>query len=91
MKKILFIATALTLAACTENQRARQFGGTETINLPSGQQLISATWKGGKDEMPSIWYLTQPMDSSYVPTTKTFQEKSSLGLIEGTVVFIESK
>lgn len=92
MGKSSILVFALILAGCTENYKARHLGGTEIINLPAGQKLISATWKGGgKTEAASIWYLTEPMEPSYVPTTKTFKEKSNLGILEGTVVFIESK
>jgi hypothetical protein len=72
--------------ACTDNQRARTFGGTETLNVTKGQKVIGATWK--EDD---LWVLTEPMDSTYKPTTKTLQEKSSFGMVEGTVIFVESR
>lgn len=74
------------LTSCTDNYKARHLGGTETITLPKGQLLIAATWKE-----TSLWYLTEPMPEGYVPRTKIFQEKSGAGLIEGTIVFIETK
>lgn len=57
-----------------------------TITLPKGEKLIEATWKDD-----NIWYLTEPMDSSYKPTTKTLHEDSRYGIMKGTVHFIESK
>ena len=41
MRKVLFCLVVLTalLASCTENQRARQFGGTITIELPLVKNL----------------------------------------------------
>jgi hypothetical protein len=87
MKKFYFtIATLLLLASCTENQRAKSFGGTSTMNLPKGEKLVNVTWKG--DE---IWYLTRPMKSDESPETYTYREESSLGVIEGTVIIKESK
>lgn len=87
MKKFLFaICAVLALSACTENQRARQFGGTATIQVPKGQKVMMATWKGD-----DLFYMTEPMDSAYVPTTKTFSESSSWGILESTVKFIESR
>jgi hypothetical protein len=87
MKKFCFtIATLLLLASCTENQRAKSFGGTSTMNLPKGEKLVNVTWKG--DE---IWYLTRPMKSDESPETYTYREESSLGVIEGTVIIKESK
>ena len=64
----------------------RNFGGESTIMLPKNEKLIEATWKGN-----NLWYLTVPMDSNYVPKTKIFQESSMVGVLEGKVIFIESK
>ena len=88
MKKIfLFIAlTFIMCVGCTSNSRARYFGGTMTINLPAGQELMEATWKDN-----DLFYLTRPMSSDYVPVTKTFQESSQYGVVEGTVIFVESR
>lgn len=82
----LLVACMVFYQSCTDNKRARSFGGTQTIELPKGEKLISATWKE-----TDLWYLTEPMDSAYIPQTKKFQESSSMGVWEGTVVFVESK
>ena len=81
---ILVLASALT--SCTQNERAKSFGGTATVNLPQGQKLVNITWK--EDQ---IWYLTRPMNSADTAETYTFQEESSYGMMEGTVVLKESK
>jgi hypothetical protein len=87
MKKLfVIIITLLSFTACTENQRARNFGGTETVNLPKGQRLVVAAWK-----QDNLWYLTENMPEGYTPQTRTFKEKSSFGAMEGTVVFNESR
>ena len=90
MKK-LFILAALLLSTIVitiscDNVMSRKFGGNTTINLPAGQKLLEVTWKEN-----SIWYLTEPMDSDYVPKTKTFKEDSNIGVLEGTVTFVESR
>ena len=85
MKYIIAICF-LCLFSCTENSRARHFGGTETINLPSGQKLVNATWRE-----TGLWYLTRPMKADERPETLNFREKSSFGMVEGTVVFIETR
>jgi len=54
------------------------------IYLPDNEMLINATWKESQ-----LWYLTQKMPEGYQPTTKTFQEKSSLGVMEGKIIFYE--
>ena len=89
-KKLLSIALVAvllsTLFSCTENSRARQFGGTMTIDLPRGEKLLMVTWKED-----NLFYLTEPMDSVYTPKTKTFKEKSSFSIMEATIIFRESK
>lgn len=87
MKRILFILmTILFFISCTENQMARKFGGTAEIKLPRGEKLLMVTWKE-----TNLFYLTEPMDSNYIPKTKIFREDSNFGLIESKVVFIESR
>ena len=85
---ILIILTVLYLCSCTENTRSRVWGGKMTIELPKGQKLVEATWKGDGN---SLWYLTEPMDADYIPKIKIFQEDSRFGVLEGSVVFVESK
>lgn len=89
MKKIFSIALvmmALVVSSCTDNQRARMYGGTMKVELPKGQRLVEATWKNH-----NLWYLTEPMDSDYIPKIKTFKEDSNFGIVEGDVIFIETK
>ena len=74
------------MAGCTANERAKQYGGTMQVNLPPGQKLVNATWK---DEN-QLWYLMRPMREGEKPEVVTFKEDSSFGLVEGTVVFVES-
>ena len=86
MKKIfgLFIV-AVTLMSCTDNSRAKIWGGTETITLEPGKRLMNVTWKdkGGT----SLWILTK--QDTTKPSTYTFEEKSSLGVMEGKVIIKE--
>lgn len=93
MKKIDFIFGILcglivivSLGGC-EQYFTRQYGGTTTIKLEPGEKLLEATWKGSGD----LWYLTEPMDSDYTPKTKIFKESSVYGVMEGKVIFIETK
>jgi len=82
----LLIGGSILLWQCTGNYRARYLGGSQTINLPAGQKLMNVTWKDNE-----IWYLTQPMSPNEVPVTSTFHEKSSKGVLEGTIIINESK
>ena len=87
MKKILFILCMfLCLCSCTRQSRTRVYGGEMTINLPVGQELMEVTWKDN-----DLFYLTRPMSTDYVPVTKTFKESSSLGILESTVYFKETR
>ena len=72
---------------CTENQMAKNFGGTETITLEPGKRLVNITWKGGEG-IANLWILTK-VDPETKPTTYSFKEKSGGGLLEGEVIIIE--
>lgn len=75
---------SFTSYSCTAQKRARQFGGSATIDLPENQELVTATWKG--DE---IWYLTRPRNPHEKPDTLWFKENSAFGIVEGEVIFCE--
>ena len=88
MKKIVLVlalvAALVTMSSC--QSCTRTMGGTTTIRLEKGEKLVECTWKGN-----SIWYLVEPMEDTYVPKTKMFKESSNTGMLDGQVVFIESK
>ena len=86
MKKILGIFIgAITLVGCTENNRVKMWGGTETITLDPGKRLVNVTWKDKNGT--SLWILTK--QDTTKPSTYTFEEKSSLGVMEGKVIIKE--
>lgn len=74
------------MTSCTQKMMTREWGGSSEIRLEKGQRLLEITWKNS-----NLWLLTEPMDSDYVPKTKTFYEDSSFGLYEGTITVIESR
>ena len=86
--KFLFLSLILCLicSGCTDNTRAKSFGGTMRIELPKGQHLVNCTWKES-----NLWYLTRPLHQDEEPVTSTFKEESSVGMLSGTVLFVESK
>lgn len=69
-----------------ENKRTVLFGGTMEIKVEPGQKVMIATFKGN-----NLFYMTEPMDSGYIPKTKTLHEKSGRGIIESEVKFIERR
>lgn len=80
MKKLIAAIVAVVglvgLTGC-EQYVAKKFGGTAELKIPEGSQLVNVTWK-----QESIWYLV------YFENTNTchFNESSSVGVLEGTVV-----
>ena len=84
MKKttILIILLSLFTLGCTENQRARKYGGEQTIDLDPFQRLKNVTWKGD-----NLWILTT-RDSTN-PKIYTLQEKSSFGILQGQIIINE--
>ena len=88
MKKIILVLTVICMSFVScEQYITREYGGTTIIKLEKGQKLIECTWKGDGD----LWYLVEPMDSDYVPKTKEFIESSMIGVMEGKVIFVESR
>lgn len=88
MKKIVYvviIAIAFITCSC-DKSITKHFGGTTTINLEPGEKLIEATWKDS-----NVWYLVEPMEDDYVPKTKVFKESSKFGVMQGKIIFIETK
>jgi hypothetical protein len=79
MKKLLLVFIVLfSLLSCTENQRARNFGGTETVDLPKNRILLTATWK-----QDDLWILSKDTLTNQV----FFNEKSNWGVLNGTIEF----
>lgn len=81
---VLIFTLLLILTGCTENDRAKSFGGTMTIDVPAGQKLVTATWKESQ-----LWYLTRPSRDGEKPEVSTFRENSRFGAVEGKVIFKE--
>ena len=74
------------LVACTANQRAKRFGGDMQLELPAGKKLTTATWKED-----NLWYLLRDARRDETSETYVFKEESNLGVVEGSVTFIERK
>lgn len=86
MKKLLVVLVlALAMMGCTQNQRAKSFGGTATINLPKDTKLVTVTWKGEE-----LWYLVRKRGENEKVERYEFIEDSSFGVMEGKVVLKEN-
>ena len=87
MKKLaIIILFASALVGCTSNKMARTYGGSESIDVPQGYKIVNATWKES-----DIWMFLEPMEEGYEPQSKLFVEKSSFGVWEGEIIFIEHR
>jgi len=86
MKALLACLFVLGCLSCTSQQVARQFGGTAGVTVPAGQKVVLVTWK-----VDDLWILTRPMKEGEEPEKYEFQESSSWGIFEGTVVIQEAK
>lgn len=82
----LALIAIVSLISCTENERAKEYGGSAELELPKGQKLINVTWKE-----TNLWYLTRPMKASDSAEVYEFKEKSSWGTWEGTYIIKEIK
>jgi hypothetical protein len=76
-KLFTFMLLSTVLFSCTENSRARNWGGTEHLDLNSNEVLINMTWKEN-----NLWVLTQDT----ITGTKYFREHSSWGVVEGEII-----
>lgn len=66
--------------ACTDNEMAKNFGGTMTVDLDAGKKLENVTWKENE-----LWLLTRDMRPGENAEKWEFNEKSSYGVLEGTI------
>ena len=83
---IIAVAYIVFVFIFPENKRTVLFGGTMEVKVEPGQKVITATFR-----VTSLFYMTEPMDSGYIPKTKTLHEKSGRGIIESEVKFIERR
>lgn len=78
MKKLfVLLFSVIAFTSCTENQRAKNFGGTEEIQLNKNEIVLNVTWKETQ-----MWICTKDT----VTGITYFREKSNWGMMEGTVI-----
>lgn len=83
---IVVIAAIMLLPSCTDNDRVKNWGGTAQFTIPANEKFVNVTWKETE-----LWIVTRDRitaDTTY--DTYRFQEKSGLGIIEGTYIIKES-
>ena len=79
---ILLTIVVLFASSCTENSRAKNFGGTVDVELLPNEVFVNITFKKN-----DIWVITQDT------LTKRYyaREKSSWGAMEGVIRVKDSK
>ena len=82
---LVILAAAAFQGGCTEQERAKSWGGTTQVDLPAGKKLVVATWKES-----NLWLLTRDMRALELAETYEFVEDSSWGVFEGKVVIRET-
>ena len=85
MKKLLIIIYTLifmSITACTESSRAKNFGGNTTITLEYNQVFKNITWKER-----NLWVLYQDTISN----NYFFEEYSAYGILQGKVIIKQNK
>jgi hypothetical protein len=80
---ILIGLGCLTLSGCGQFL-AKNWGGTSTITLQSGERLEMITWKGD-----NLWVQLRPRGVEEKPITHVFREYSTAGILEGKIIVKE--
>jgi hypothetical protein len=83
---LLGVIALLFASSCTENQKAKNYGGTAHLTLPPNEKLINVTWKDN-----DLWYVTRPMVAGDTATVYNFREESDYGVWEGQYIITEVK
>lgn len=74
------------------NAIAKKVGGTATVSLPPNTKLMNVSWKTDpKSGKSSLYYLYRPMRDNEFPETYRYQEDSTWGVLESTIVIKESR
>lgn len=84
MLACLFIFGGLISLGGCGNWRAKNLGGTTTVQLEEGKQVVNATWKDS-----DLWILVKDRPKEEKPQTYTLKEFSNIGVMQGTVVIKE--
>lgn len=82
----LALAACSAFVGCTQNERARRFGGTATIDLPAGRKLVNVTFKDA-----DLWILTRQAKPGETPEVFEFIEDSNFGVMNGKIILREKQ
>ena len=74
---LLLLAVLFITIGCTPQSRARNFGGTENVQLKPNEVMINVTWKDD-----NLWILTKDT----LTGVRYFRESSCWGVWEGEII-----
>ena len=74
---VIAILIIFNFVSCTDNQRAKNWGGTMNITVPAGEEFVNATWKNN-----DLWIITRDKAN---PNKFYMHESSNFGVMQGTV------
>lgn len=86
---LVFLITMICIncmSSCSDQGRAKNWGGTMDLELEPNDKLIEVTWKGDQ-----LWILTKAMKEDDIADEYKFYEKSTLGILEGCINIKEKK
>lgn len=83
---LILVLGGMLAASCTSNQRARSYGGEQTIAITKGWKVVNASWKDD-----DLWILVRPMKPEEQPEKLTYIESSSYGIAQGKIYLQEQK
>jgi len=75
--------TVFTWAGGCRQVMTKNYGGSMTIKLDPDIKLVSTTWKDNQ-----LWLLTTTRTNE-APTVYNFEERSTLGILQGNVKIVE--
>lgn len=74
------------------NAIAKKIGGVATVKLPPDTKLVNVSWKTDpKSNKTSLYYLYRPMRKDEFPETYKYQEDSTWGVLESTIIIVETR
>lgn len=97
----LAVAGMLAMTGCGDdkidssgisNTIAKKIGGSSTVKLPPNTKLVNVSWKTDpKSNKSSLYFLYRPMRKDEFPETYRYQEESTWGVLESTIIIVESR
>ena len=80
---MVFVAMAFIVMSIPQCS-AKSFGGSITVDLPTGKKLVNVTWKE-----TNLWCLVKDASATDKAEKYLFMEKSTFGILQGQITIVE--